>query len=100
MDWARETHARLIAAAYTVGFGAWLIGVLVILYCQFSNGSIGLMVVGIVFFAIGQGLVSIVAFRLRKNFPTSRATSSFSQAWQRLSLGLELPPAVRLLLGR
>jgi len=100
MDWTREAHARLIAAAYTVAFVAWLIGVVWILYGQFSAGSVGQMVIGIVLFAIGQALMISVAFRLRKNFPTSRAASSFSQAWQRLSLGLELPTAVRLLLGR
>ncbi|MFF1818418.1 hypothetical protein ACFVWG_14045 [Kribbella sp. NPDC058245] len=100
MDWTRQANARLIAVGYTVGFLAWLIAVVWILYGQFTGASAGQMVVGIVFFAIGQALMIVVAFSLRKNFPTSRAPSSFSQAWQRLSLGLELPPAVRLLLGR
>ncbi|WP_405055867.1 hypothetical protein OG474_24355 [Kribbella sp. NBC_01505] len=100
MEWDRETHGRLLAVAYAVGFGAWLVGVLWILYSQFAAGSVGQMVVGIVLFAIGQGLITIVAFTLRRNFQTSRAASSFSQAWQRLSMGLELGPAVRLLLGR
>jgi hypothetical protein len=49
---------------------------------------------------VGQALISIVAFSVRKSFQTSTTTSSFSQAWQRLSMGLELSPAVRLLLGR
>lgn len=100
MDWAREAHARLLAAAYIVGFVAWLIGVLLILFGQFAGGSIAGTVVGVVLFAVGQVLISIVAFRIRKNFQTSTATSSFSQAWQRLTPGLELAPAVRLLAGR
>ena len=100
MDWARLTNARVLAAAYTVGFGSWLIGVVVILYSQFTDGSIAQTTVGLVFFAVGQALISIVAFRLRKNFPTSRAASSFNQAWQRLSLGLELKGAVRVLAVR
>ncbi len=100
MDWSKEKNARLLAAAYTVGFVAWLIGVLLILFGQFTGGSIAGTIVGIVLFAVGQGLISVVAFRVRRNFQTSTATSSFSQAWQRLSMGLELSPAVRLLLKR
>jgi hypothetical protein len=100
MDWTKETHGRLLATAYIVGFVAWLIGVVWILYNQFTGGSAAQMTVGIVFFAIGQVLLMIVALTLRKRFQTSRAPSSFSQAWQRLTLGLELPPAVRLLLNR
>ena len=100
MDWARVPNARVLAAAYAVGFVAWLIGVVLILFGQFAGGAIAGTVVGIALFAVGQALISIVAFSLRKNFQTSTATSSFSQAWQRLSMGLELSPAVRLLLGR
>ncbi|MFK4088650.1 hypothetical protein ACI2LF_31340 [Kribbella sp. NPDC020789] len=100
MDWTRQAHARLIAAAYSVAFLGWLIAVVWILYGQFTGASAGTMVVSIVIFAISQALMITVAFSLRKSFPTSRAPSSFSQAWQRLSLGLELPAAIKLLAGR
>ncbi|TDD52304.1 hypothetical protein E1263_29290 [Kribbella antibiotica] len=100
MDWAREKNARLLATAYAVGFAAWLVGVILILWGQFTDGSITQIVVGSILFAIGQALITIVAFSLRKNFATSRAASSFQQAWQRLSLGLELPSAVRALAVR
>ncbi|GAB3934890.1 hypothetical protein GCM10029976_044480 [Kribbella albertanoniae] len=100
MDWSKEKNARLLAAAYTVGFVAWLIGLLMILYGQFAGGSIAGTVVGSVLFLVGQALLSTVAFTLRRNFQTSTSMSSFSQAWQRLALGLELSPAVRLLLKR
>jgi glycerol-3-phosphate acyltransferase PlsY len=100
MDWTKEASPRLLATAYVVGFVAWLIGVLWILYNQFTGGSAAAMIVGIILFAIGQALISIVAFTLRHNFQTASSTSSFSQAWQRLSTGLELAPALRLLLNR
>ncbi|WP_185449862.1 hypothetical protein [Kribbella qitaiheensis] len=100
MDWTKETNARLLATAYVVGFVAWLIGVVWILYNQFTAGSVPQLTVGIVFFAIGQVLIMIAALAVRDQFQTSRTASSFSQAWQRLSLGLELPTAVRLLLNR
>lgn len=100
MDWAKETNGRVLATAYAVGFVVWLVGVVLILFGQFTEGSIAGTVVGIALFAIGQALISIVAFTLRKSFQTSTATSSFSQAWQRLSLGLELSPVARLLLKR
>ena len=100
MDWTKETHGRLLATAYIVGFVAWLIGVVWILYNQFTGGSGPQMTVGIVFFAIGQVLLMIVAFTLRKRFQTSRTASSWQQAWRRLTLGLELPRALRLLLNR
>jgi glycerol-3-phosphate acyltransferase PlsY len=100
MDWTKEANARLLATAYVLGFVAWLIGVLWILYNQFTGGSAAAMIVGIILFAIGQALISVVAFTLRHNFQTAASTSSFSQAWQRLSMGLELPPAFRLVLNR
>jgi hypothetical protein len=100
MDWTKEANARLLATAYIVGFVAWLIGVLCILYNQFTAGAVAGMIVGAILFVIGQVLICVVAFTLRSNFQTSASTSSFSQAWQRLSVGLELPPAVRVLRTR
>jgi apolipoprotein N-acyltransferase len=100
MDWAKEANARPLATAYLVGFLAWLIGVVWILSNQATGGAVAGMVVGIILFAIGQALISVVAFTLRKNFQTSKTASSFSQAWQRLSVGLEIPPALRLLFAR
>ena len=100
MDWAKVPNARVLAAAYAVGFVAWLIGVVLLMFGQVAWGAIAGTLVGAGLFLIGQVLISVVAFTVRKNFQTSTATSSFSQAWQRLSMGLELAPAVRLLLGR
>jgi apolipoprotein N-acyltransferase len=100
MDWTKEANARLLATAYVVGFVAWLIGVLWILYTQFTDGSVTQTIVAIILFAIGQALISVVAFTLRHNFQTASSASSFSQAWQRLSIGLEVPNALRLLLTR
>jgi glycerol-3-phosphate acyltransferase PlsY len=100
MDWTKETHARSLATAYVVGFVGWLIGVLWILYNQFTGGSAAAMIVGIVLFAIGQALISVVAFTLRTNFQTSTKASSFKLAWQHLAMGLELPTAGRFLLSR
>ncbi|WP_344156840.1 hypothetical protein [Kribbella yunnanensis] len=95
MDWARVANGRLLAAAYVVGFVAWLVGVVLILVGQFTGGSIVGTVVGIGFFAVGQALISVVAFAVRGSFQ-----SSFSQAWQRLSMGLELSSAARALAVR
>ena len=100
MDWTTEANARLLAAAYIVGFVAWLIGVLCILYNQFTAGAVVGMVVGGSLFVVGQVLVCIVSFALRSNFPTAAKVSSFSQAYHRFSVGLELPRAVRLVRTR
>ena len=83
-----------------MGFVVWLIGVLCILYNQFTAGSVAGMVVGGSLFVVGQVLICVVAFILRRNFPISARASSFSQAYQRFSIGLELPRAVRLLRTR
>ncbi|HEY0471045.1 MAG TPA: hypothetical protein VGD34_05250 [Kribbella sp.] len=103
MDWSKEPRARLLAAAYVAGFVLWLAGVLWILYNQATGGSAALMTVGIVLFALGQLVITTLAFILRARFPGKLGTNSpdgFQRAWQRLSAGLELPPALRLLLNR
>jgi hypothetical protein len=101
MDWTKVARARLVAAVYVVGFLAWLLGVVWILYNQVAGGSAAAMTVGIVLFAIGQAAISTVAFALRKEFPgTTPRQTSFSRAWQHFSLGLEVPAALRLLLNR
>ncbi|TDU88651.1 hypothetical protein EV138_2197 [Kribbella voronezhensis] len=97
MDWTKEARGRLLATAYVVGFVTWLIGVLWILYNQFTDGSTARMTVGFVLFAIGQALIVAVAFVFRRQFPVK---SPFKLAWNHLALGLELPAAVRLLLAR
>ncbi|GAA1660353.1 hypothetical protein GCM10009744_62440 [Kribbella alba] len=103
MDWSEAPRSRLLAAAYLAGFALWLAGVLWILYNEATGGSAARMTVGIVLFALGQLIITILAFALRARFPGKLGTNSpdgFSRAWQRLSAGLELPPALRLLLSR
>lgn len=101
MDWSTEPKARLLATAYVVGFVLWLAGVIWILYNQATNGSAAVMTVGLVLFAVGQAIITFLAFRLRTHFPApNRRQSNFQRAWSHLFLGLALPSAVRLLLNR
>ncbi|GAA1557427.1 hypothetical protein GCM10009789_08500 [Kribbella sancticallisti] len=95
MTWTEHPKARALAAAYVLGFLAWLVGVLWILSLQFTGGTGPQFVGGIILFAVGQALITAIAFTLRARF-----RDSFSQAWHHLSLGLGLPAAVKLLLAR
>ncbi|WP_433016703.1 hypothetical protein [Kribbella sp. CA-294648] len=101
MDWSREPKARVLGAAYVVGFLLWLVGVIVVLYNQLTGGSGAAMTVGVVLFAVGQAVITTLAFRLRRHFPApNRPKDNFQRAWNYLALGRALPSAVRLLLNR
>lgn len=101
MDWSTEPKARLLVAAYVVGFVLWLAGVIWILYNQATGGSAAAVTVGIVLFAVGQAVITSLAFRLRTHFPAPNQTQgNFQRAWNHLALGLALPSAVRVLLNR
>ncbi|WP_020392491.1 hypothetical protein [Kribbella catacumbae] len=101
MDWSTEPKARLLVTAYVVGFLLWLAGLIVVLYNQATSGSGASMTVGVVLFAVGQAVITSLAFRLRTHFPAPNQTQgNFQRAWNHLALGLALPSAVRLLLNR
>jgi hypothetical protein len=101
MDWSTEPKARVLGAAYVVGFVLWLVGVIVVLYNQVTGGSAAAMTVGVVLFAAGQAIIIALAFRLRRQFPSpNQPKNNFQRAWNHLALGLALPSAVRLLLNR
>lgn len=101
MDWSKEPKARLLVPAYVAGFLLWLAGVSLIIYNQATGGSGAAMTVGVVLFAVGQVVITSLAFRLRTHFPApNQAQGDFRRAWNHLALGLALPSAVRLLLNR
>ena len=95
MDWTKLPKPRLIAVAYVLAFLSNLGGVAVIIYSQATGAEGTQMTIGIVLFAIGQAIMTVLAFALRT--PTTNPRDAFPRAWNRLNLGLELPTAVNLI---
>ena len=98
MDWTKLPKPRLLAAAYVLAFLSWLVGVVVIIYSQATGAEGTQMTVGIVLFAIGQAIITALAFALRT--PTTNPRDAIPRAWNRLNLGLELPTALHLIRTR
>ncbi|WP_433161418.1 hypothetical protein [Kribbella sp. CA-247076] len=97
MDW---TGRRTYAGAYLALLVANWAGVVLVLIGQVT-GAPATAIAGIVLFAIGQAGINGLAFALRRApVPAVRfdpKASNFSRAWHRLTLGLEVPGALRAL---
>lgn len=98
MDW---TGRRPQAGIYLALLVANWAGVVLVLISQ--TGAASTAVAGIVLFAVGQAGIYTLAFALRRlPVPAGRfdaKASNFSRAWHRLTLGLEVPAALRALHG-
>jgi hypothetical protein len=94
MDWTKLPKPRLLAAAYILAFLSWVVGVVLVIYSQATGSEGTQLTIGIVLFAIGQAIITALAFALRT--PTANR-DAFSRAWNRLNLGLELPAALHLI---
>ncbi|TDD15176.1 hypothetical protein E1218_31935 [Kribbella turkmenica] len=97
MDW---TGRRAAAGGYIALFGANWAGVVLVLIGQMT-GAPPTAIAGIVLFGIGQAGINVLAFALRRwPVPAGRfdaRASNVSRAWHRLTLGLEVPAALRAL---
>ncbi len=99
MDW---TGRRTPAAAYLALFVANWAGVVLALIGQLT-GADSTVIAGIVLFAIGQAGINALAFALRRlPVETGRLdarASNVSRTWHRLTVGLEVPAALRAVRG-
>lgn len=82
----------MLAVVYLAAFAAMLIGVVWTLVNQLTGGAGVQATIGVVLFVAGQLTIVALAYRLR-------AGTDYSRAWQRLSLGLEVRPALRSAAG-
>jgi hypothetical protein len=103
MDWLGTPNSRTLAGLYLVAFLATLIGLVLTLINQWTEGEGSRVAVGATLFVGGALGITALAFGLRNRVPapTSRFaanTTNYQRAWQRLALGRELPAAWRALM--
>lgn len=82
----------MLAVVYLAAFGAMLVGIVWTLVNQLTGRAGVEVTAGVVLFLGGQLTIVGLAHRLR-------AGTEYSRAWQRLSLGLEVRPALRAAAG-
>ena len=102
MDWPAGRNGRVLAGTYVVAFVAMVAGIAWTLYNQATGGTGAQVVVGVCLFAVGQLLITLLAFGLRTQAPLSPGKgrpSGYQVLWHRLSLGRELASACRALRG-
>jgi hypothetical protein len=99
MDWGGVRNSRLLAGLYLVAFVSMYVGVGWVLIAQWTGGQT--IVGAIAFFAGLLGIFGLAwGLRNRVTRPPGRLTakaSNHQRAYQRLALGIELPPAWRAL---
>jgi hypothetical protein len=102
MNWPTEHQGRRLARLYLVAFMAMLIGVVWTLYNQATSRDGTPAFIGAGLFVVGQLALFALALKLQAGLPgkPGRGPSRYQLAWQRLTLGRELPTALRLARGQ
>ncbi|MGH3465391.1 MAG: hypothetical protein ACRDP9_28310 [Kribbellaceae bacterium] len=97
IEWPRDRKGRALARAYLPTFAAMVIGVLWVVLNQITGGGGSQAGLGIAVFLASQAALFTIAFGLRDNVRGAPAANGYPLAWHRLSLGLELLAAMKLL---
>ncbi|MFI5710284.1 hypothetical protein [Kribbella sp. NPDC051620] len=100
MNWPAGRKGQVFAGTYVVAFVAMVVGIAWTLYNQATSGTGSQVIIGACLFLAGQLLITLLAFGLRARAPLGQGKSrpsGYQLLWHRLSLGRELPSAVRAL---
>jgi hypothetical protein len=102
MNWPTEQQGRRLARLYLVAFMAMLIGVVWTLCNQATSRDGTPVFIGAGLFIVGQLALIALALKLQTGLPEKpgRGPSRYQLAWQRLTLGSELPMALSLARGQ
>ncbi|WP_350281459.1 hypothetical protein [Kribbella sp. HUAS MG21] len=99
MDWSGVPNRKLLAGLYLVAFPAMVAGLVALLVSQLTGQSLLPVVAGILFVG-GQLVIVGLAHTLRAAVPAgSTKGDPRGVAWNRLTLGRELPGAWRVVRG-
>ncbi|MGZ0151502.1 hypothetical protein ACXJJ3_30915 [Kribbella sp. WER1] len=98
MNWGGVPNAGRLAVAYLVAFPAMVAGIALVLIAQITGHQAPAIPGGVLFVA-GQLVITGLSFALRDVVPPrpGRQRERWQLAWNRLSLGLELARARRVL---
>jgi hypothetical protein len=101
MTWPEGTRGRAFAAAYLVAFAVMVVGIALVLGSQLSGRDL-LVWPAAAMAVAGQLIITGLARLLRDAVPASLTKGRAdprSVAWNRMSLGRELPSAWRAVRG-
>jgi hypothetical protein len=96
MNWPEGSKGRVLAGVYLIAFVAMVTGLVWSLYNQATGGDGAQLTAGFALFVVAQLTITAMAVGLRSTLP-DKADSTYQRAWHRLTLGLELATAMRLL---
>jgi hypothetical protein len=101
MNWNGTRNGKLLASLYLIAFPAMVIGLVTLLASQLTGQNL-LPVVAVVLFVGGQLVITGLSLAVRAGVPAGTAKVGRDPrgiAWNRLTLGRELPGAWRALRG-
>jgi hypothetical protein len=101
MNWSGVPNGRLFAGLYLIAFPAMVVGLVALVASQLTGQDLLPVVAGVLFIG-GQLVITGLSLALRAGVPASSAKVGRDPrgiAWNRLTLGRELPGAWRALRG-
>jgi hypothetical protein len=96
MNWPEGSKGRILAGIYLVAFAGMVAGLAWTLYNQATGGDGAQLSAGLALFVVAQLTITAMAVGLRSTLP-DKGGNNYQRAWHRLTLGLELATALRLL---